>query len=390
MNPIYIKGMPHLSHEQIKAEIANGNVFAISIDTAIFDAKQKAFGNPILRRLDQFHSRNVQLVIVDVIASEMRAHLCEAALETQRALKKALRSHSVRWRREESAQVTEELLINSDASVFANREFEEFVEQCKAIVIDAAGTPDAIQQVFNRYFGRQPPFGPADKRKSEFPDAFALLRLESLAANMEKLLICVAPDKGWIDFARDSNWLVCVDRLEDALALFNAADQHLADSIVQCWQESGDVECFDLVSNAFEYRLGDLDFVIDATTDLYYEAEPIAAVLQYIAPETIGSPKVIAVDGETVTFVVQLEATIGFEAIFYFYATDDIDKDHVALGSEKAYTEDTLSFDITITAERSLENGLVFRDADVAKRVLEIDFGYVDAFPNEDPTHEKY
>lgn len=34
-------------------------------------------------------------------------------------------------------------------------------------------------------------------------------------------------------YAARSDHLICVGRLEDALALFNAADQHLADAVVE-------------------------------------------------------------------------------------------------------------------------------------------------------------
>ena len=98
----------------------------------------------------------------------------------------------------------------------------------------------------------------------------------------------------------------------------------------------------------------------------------------------------IAVDGETVTFTVRIDALIGFEALFSFYVTDSIDRDDVSLGSKEAYVERTLPFELTITADRSLEEGPVFHEVEVTKKRFEVDFGYVEAFPNEDPTQDKY
>lgn len=382
--------MPRLSDDQIKTLIAEGGLFAISIDTAAFDGKRKSFQNAVLRRLDQFQERDIQVVIVDVIAGEMKAHLRDEAVETQRALKKALRAHTNRWRREAPEGEEAALLIDADAAKFAQAELDEFLAHVHGKVITAGDTPEAVTKIFDRYFAEEPPFGSADKRKSEFPDAFALLRLDAYAAEQGKTLICVSPDKGWIEYAAQSDHLICVGRLEDALALFNAADKHLADAIVETWRQSEGGEFIEDVSRAFEYRLDDLDFDIEGHADVSFEAEPLSAVLQFVSPHSIGQPTVIAVDGETVTFTVRVEALVGFEALFSFYVTDSIDKDDVSLGSEEAYVEKTLPFDLTITADRSLEHGPVFHEVEVTKKRFEVDFGYVEAFPNEDPTHEKY
>ena len=389
--PLYNVVMPTLSNDQVKAAIADGDVFAISIDTAVFDAKQKNFQDAVLLCLDQFHQRGVRVVIADVVANEMKTHLRDDALETQKALKKALRSHNWRWKRKEVEGEQEDLLIKADADTLARVEFDAFLENVNGEVIKVSETPEAIDETFKRYFLKEPPFGAAIKRKYEFPDAFSLIRLEAFAMDNDKLLMCVSPDKGWIEFAAQSKHLICEDNLEDALALFNAADQHLADAIDERWHESESGELIEEVSSALEYRLDDLDFSIDAQTDFSFEAEPLSAVLQHVSTHEYGSLAIIAVDGETLTFTVEVEAIVDFEASFSFYAiVDKIDKDYVDIGSVVANVEKTLSFDLTIRADRSLENGLIFHEVEVTKKPFEVDFGYIEAFQNEDPTYEKY
>lgn len=382
--------MPVLSEDDIKAAIADGKVFAISIDTAVFDGKQKTFSNAVLQKLDQFHARDIRVVFADVVVKEMIAHLRDDALETQRALRKALRAHSNRWKRDAPEGEGASLLLYADAATFAQAEFDAFLKHVSGEVVAASGVPDAVETVLGRYFAEEPPFGAADKRKSEFPDAFALLSLEAFGAEHGGLVLCVAPDKGWVEFIAKSDHLVCVDRLETALALFNAADQHLADAIVQKWRECEGGEFIDEVASAFEYRLDDLDFDVDGHADVSFEAEPLGASLQYVDPQSLGQPTVIAVDGETVTFTVGVQARIGFEASFSFFVFDSVDRDEVSLGSETAYVEDTLPFQLTITADRDLKDGPVFHEVEVEKKRISVDFGYVEAFPNEDPTHEKY
>lgn len=382
--------MPTLTDDELKKAIADGKVFAISIDTSVFDAKQKTFSNTVLQRLDQFYERDVRVVFSDVVAREIVAHLRDDASETQRALKKALRSHTLRWNRERADKEDEDLLLQADPAAFAQLEFDAFLKHVNGQVIKSSDVPDAVENILTRYFSEAPPFGPADKRKSEFPDAFALLRLETFGEENKGFVLCVAPDKGWVEFAAKSDHLVCVDRLEYALALFNAADQNLADVIVQRWRESEGGEFIEAISNAFEYRLDDLDFSVDGHADVEFEAEPLGAVLQVVNPQSIGQPTVIAVDSDTVTFTVGLEACVGFEASFNFFVEDSVDRDYVHLGSEETYIEDTLPFTLTITADRSLDDGVVFHEVEVSKKRIDVNFGYVDAFPNENPHHEKY
>lgn len=382
--------MPVESEDELKTLIASGDVFAVSLDTAVFDGKQKNFLNTVLQKLDQFHKRDIRFVIVDVIAEEMKAHLRNEAAESQRALKKALRMHNNRWRRAAPENEGALLLLDADGTAFASNDFENFMTHVRGELIAASDAADAVDEVFKSYFSGQPPFGSADKRKSEFPDAFALLRLEALAAEEEGILLCVSPDRGWLEFAARSDRLVCISKLEDALALFNAADQDLAGAIVDVWKQDGRGDANEEVATGFEYILDDLDFDIDARTEVLFDAEPTGAVLQYIPASSIGKPVVIAVDAESLTFTVKVEALVDFEASFTFYVIDSIDRDEVRLGSEDASVQTTVPFDLTITADRSHANGPIFHEVEVAKKRLDIDFGYVEAFPGDDPTHEKY
>ena len=124
----YVLAMPRFSAEDAKGLIASGGVFAISIDTAVFDGKQKTFQSAVLRRLDQFHQRDTRVIFVDIIAEEMKAHLRDDAIETQRALRKALRTHNKRWRRDTPDGEIADLLIEADAKAFAQVEFDAFLQ----------------------------------------------------------------------------------------------------------------------------------------------------------------------------------------------------------------------------------------------------------------------
>lgn len=382
--------MPDLSRDEIKAQIADGSIFAISIDTAVFDGLQGRFDNAVLKRLDQFHARDVRVILSEIVAREIKRHVALAAKETQRALSKALRRHMNRWKLPALDDGGDPLAIKADANLLAEAQFERFLEAVQGEIISATGTPDLSADVLSRYFSEAPPFGESDKRKHEFPDAFALLSLEALARGEGKLMLCVAPDKGWQDFASQSEHLVCVNDLEEALSYFNDAYQALAEAIVAAWQESTDGDFIEEVERAFEYRLGDLNFDVTGYTDVEFEAEPIEAVLQYVDAQKIGPPTAIAADADTITFTVRVEALVRFSALFSFFVIDSVDKDEMSLGSEEATVEKIIPFDLTITADRKLDDEPVFHEVEVASRPFDVDFGYVEAFPRENPEHEKY
>ncbi len=382
--------MPNLSRNDIKARIADGSIFAISIDTAIFDGLQGQFDNAVLKRLNQFHVRDVRVVFSEIVAREIKRHVALAAKETQRALNKALRRHTNRWKLPAPDDAGDPLAIKADADVLAAAQFDGFLETVKGEIAPATGNLELSAEVLSRYFSEAPPFGESDKRKHEFPDAFALLSLEALAREEGRLMLCVASDKGWQDFASQSEHLVCVKDLEDALSYFNDAYQALAKEVVAAWRESKGGDFIDEVDRAFEYRLDDLNFHATGDADVDFETEPIEAALQFVNPQTIGPPTVIAADADTITFTVSVEALVHFSALFHFFVTDSIDKDHVSLGSEEATVEKTIHFDLTVTADRKLDDEPIFHEVEVANRPFDVDFGYVEAFPHENPEHEKY
>lgn len=382
--------MPNLTPDQIKVRIAEGSIFAISIDTEVFDGLPGKFDNAVLRRLDQFNARDTRVVFSEVVASEIKRHVASAAKETQRELKKALRQHTLRWKLNIRRDAGDPFAVEADADAFATAQFDAFLESVNGEIAKSATVPDISTDVLDRYFSEAPPFGESDKRKHEFPDAFALLSLEAFARDADKLLLCVTADKGWLDFCAASDHLVCVTKLEEALSYFNDVHQALSEVVVDAWRANAGGDIADQISKAFEHRLGELNFHATADADAEFESEPIEATFQSLDPQSIGLPITIAADDDTVTFTVPVEALVEFTAAFHFFVYDSVDKDYISLGSEEATVEKEIQFDLTITADRVFEEAPVFHDVEVASNPFGVHFEYVEAFPRDDPEHERY
>src|SRR5262249_33691704 len=75
-----------------------------------------------------------------------------------------------------------------------------------------------VSKLLDLYFAPAPPFSASGKKKSEFPDAIALLSLETWARTKGKRILAVSADKDWITFAEQCDHIDVVPKLENGLA----------------------------------------------------------------------------------------------------------------------------------------------------------------------------
>ncbi|RWR09179.1 PIN domain-containing protein [Paenirhodobacter populi] len=382
--------MPTMTRQQVIDAINDGRIAAVTIDTTVFDSKQKDFRRTDFRSISQIRTRNTPILITDVIANEMVAHLEVEAANTQRALKTALRSNNLRWFRQSPADEHSALFIDKDPQEFAKSEFDDFAKAVGAEVIKVADTPDGLAELFRRYFAVQTPFAKKESRKQEFPDAAALLCLEEYAKAKGKLVICVAQDKAWKDFAARSDHLVTVFPLTEALGIYSEAfkDADLADKIVKLWLDGKEPNFEEAVRDAIIERLTYVDYDVDANCSVEFEAEPMDAQLKEILMGTLTNPVVLTADDDTVTFSIEVNIKADFEALFNFSIWDSIDRESVGMGSEYVGTTTDVPVHLTIVADRDVTNGIAFHEIDVSQKTFTVDFGYVDAFPVEEPDYD--
>ena len=379
--------MPTLSREQLIAAIGENRIAAVTLDTTVFDSKQKDFRRTDFRSIAQIRSRNTPIIITDVIASEMMSHLEVEAVDTQRALKTALRNLNLKWHRQSPGEEAANLFLDKNPAEFAQSEFDEFVATVGAEVIKVADTPDGLNELFRRYFAVETPFAKKETRKAEFPDAAALLCLEAYARQRGKLVMCIAQDKAWKDFCEKSEHLVAVFPLNEALGTYSEAykDADVADKIVELWK-AGTQEDFEReVRGAIANRLSYVDYDVVADCPVEYDAEPMDAQLVEVLMETLTDPIVLAADENKVTFSIEVDIKARFEANFSFSVWDSIDREHVGMGSEWAESTDEVTMYLTIVADRDVSDGIEFHEVSVAHKSFDVDFGYIHPFPDEGP-----
>lgn len=361
------------------------------MDTSIFDRYGCNLEFKVLGALNQFEHGPIRVLISEIVANEVTSHIARDAEKTQRDLNNALKEQAKRWKlKTDIKSLNAELSLHGDARAAAEEQLNEYLAAVNGELVPAAGPEGATKELLDRYFATKPPFEAKTAKKNEFPDAFALLSLERIGREHKKYVLCVTSDKGWKNFCETSDFVVYADDLEVALSHFNDTGRVTADNTVAMLQQGNAAELKNAIDSAFEYHLDGLDFYPEGTAPLYFEGYPESAVMQYLDMKTAGAPIVIAADEEEVTFSWTISALISFEAEFSFSVDNDIDNDYVNLGSQTYETEEMVTATLVITVLRDLEDEPQVVDVEVSVRVSEIDFGYVEPFPGEDPTHEKY
>jgi hypothetical protein len=174
--------MPDLSEAEIRAKIADGTIFGLSIDTAIFDKYGCNLDFAVLSKLNQFKGSSTTILFSEVVVNEIKNHIARDAHETQRELKRAIRNQGKRWKTGlNMAKLPDVLALSADPAKVAEDQLKDYIAAVVGEVVSASGSVDISGELLRRYFASEPPFENNDQKKHEFPDGFALLSLEAIA-----------------------------------------------------------------------------------------------------------------------------------------------------------------------------------------------------------------
>lgn len=379
--------MPELTEEQIKAEIAAGHIRAIAPETSIFDRYGCNLEFRVLAALAQFNGGDVRVLLSDVVRQEVRRHMIRDAGETQRALKSVLKQHARRWKEVGDPEAHHKALaLDVEPATAADFQIEAFLKLTGAVVLPAEG--DALaKEVLRRYFAPEPPFEKTEAKKSEFPDAYALLSIEADAGAAGTKTLCVSNDGGWQEFCKGSPHLVCVGELDKAISYFITTGRKTADDTLALWRSGAAADLDREVYDAFASELDGFDFNPDGSMAMNFEVEPISAVIETLHVAGASYPTIIAADDDEVTFTTKIDAEITFEAEFHAYVNEE---GVIPLGNVTETATQTLSCEVVITVARDLQPEPQAISVEVRLPKVSVDFGHVDPFRDEDPTHEKY
>lgn len=176
---------------------------AITFDTNIFRQRGYNFEGGLLEQLSQFNEHGISLVLSEIVWSELRKHLSKQIENTNQALKKAI--HDAQKHNLLVPPLYEQLNAsldeNSDLGKLVQKKMDDFFNNLGFIYVPVTRTE--VKKLVDMYFQSSPPFD-RDGKKSEFPDAIALLSLEKWADENNLRMLAISDDVDWKNYAQNS------------------------------------------------------------------------------------------------------------------------------------------------------------------------------------------
>src|ERR1035441_10614455 len=253
----------------------------VHLDTEVFDAAElNLTGTKFKALLEYCKQGRTRLVMTSVTKREVKRHIREQVSTAAMALKQA----SAEWWFIKNLpgnkfHVVTEKPNKKELEASMAAAFEEFLTDAKAEIISLSNA-DA-EEIFDRYFGATPPFSEG-KKKSEFPDAFAIQVLERWAEDHDEIIYVVSGDKDWQKSCTDKQRLLHLSTLDSFLDQVTKQDLERHENVLQLYrQNSGKI--IDAIQRDFPNRGfylsgedGDVEEVVVDSVELDPEADIIS------------------------------------------------------------------------------------------------------------------
>ena len=173
----------------------NTIIDTLALDTQVFVASGFCFTSKSFESLKKLIlSGRLALVMADITVSEVKARIRQAVADElllhRQFVNKASALHN-----SSIAEVQTLMTKLKDKAIAKDliAQFDAFLKETKATILPA--TSLSGDEIFEKYFAGEPPFGDAQNKKSEFPDAFAVQALGEWADDNDTEMFVVSDDK---------------------------------------------------------------------------------------------------------------------------------------------------------------------------------------------------
>lgn len=323
---------------------------AISVDTSIFDEKGLKLESGILQTLEQFRNKPSRLILSEIVIREVQSHLKNRAKDARALTVKAIRESKESLSISDcNADIARNAIIpTEDDNSVADKRIKLFTRKTDAEIISATGRVK-LDEIIKKYFGAEPPFEEVGTKKNEFPDAIALMSLESWAKENQTKVLAVAKDKDWRRFAEESEYIDVIEDLAEAISKFqphSAAIEFCSYIRKELPLKKPDA-IYDIINHNLDDQVAALDIYPDASSQFFIKPGYVELELgdfTFITDEN-GMALLHPVQGQNNTLVAEAKISILAYAstCFSLSVFDSVDKEHVDMG--EASTSTVLEFD---------------------------------------------
>jgi PIN domain len=368
--------MPIWTDAELQLAIESNRIGAVSLDTSIFDGSDCNLTYKLFTSLKQFAGTGVQFLLVDVVCGEVKSHIAERAASAATQLRAAAREFKEAWRDIEGLdRVLAAAGDLSDPIKAAEDQLERYRAETEFQTLRSSDFVD-LDLLLAQYFKPSPPFASSTEKKSEFPDAIALIALEAWGERQKMFVVVVSRDTGWSDFASQSSWLIARRDLRKTLGAFNSQDSFTARAIIAASNSGKAEELSSDIESLVSQHVDSLAPVISAETGHYFEDEFTGATVVEIYPVDIDGVAAVDSDEDEILISFDVLVDVEVEASFVFYVRDE--GDDIPFASADASRVVQLKLPFTAAVMRDLEDLRVV-DIDLeASSTPHVDFGYVE------------
>jgi len=374
--------MPTLTQAELEDLVDQNGIVGLTLDTTEFFHVGYNYETPSFKALGQFAGTNITVIFSEVVLSEVRADVRDDIEKKKELVRTGLNQVSKAARLGLDVQQLMTDLRLPDASARSNELLDAFINKIEGerILVDEGATSRKLHDL---YFAAKPPFSKKAEKKSEFPDAMALLSLEHWAAEHGGMVLAVSGDGDWKRFAAESEYIICVPQLAAALSLFNRSDAVVAGRLSANMAAGTAAQISHQIESILETSVE--TFEIDASTHYYYETEDEYATIDNWEIDE-NRFDVIDSDDESVTLAFTVSVSATFYANFSFEIKDGIDKDYITIGGNQASREKTFDLQLVVAVARDDDGP----DPDVLSIEAEghpgsVNFGFVDIDFGDEP-----
>ncbi len=205
---------------------------SVFIDTNIFiNAKYDFSENGIFQTLlNHINSGKIQLYLSDIVVHEVEKHLLEAITlylnKMKKARAEAINSLSVNFYDKTIYEDFFNPLNKNDLKSIAKKQFEKFIVQSNAIILDSDGVD--VNKIASDYMNGIPPFALEGKKKHEFPDAIMSAKLQ-LMFSVSNPIYVVCADNGFKESLTGKEGFYVYKELNDIFNLISKQEELYSD-----------------------------------------------------------------------------------------------------------------------------------------------------------------
>lgn len=361
---------------------------AISIDNETLKNNGYKFDEGLLKEICQFKTSPIKVIQSDIVHNEAVKHISEEITKATQEIQKALRSAKLhlKIKTEQLHEATNLLSIDDEPLKIADQRLREYYEQIGAELIESDKYLD-VNKLMEMYFKTEAPFELKKDKKNEFPDAIALLSLESWAEKNDVKIIAVTKDKGWENYSKNSHRITVIPDLAEALEKFQPITKRL--QIVNHIRVNE--RYLEGLGKYIEDSIDGQYLDVDAESDFYYECDDVYVTYLEHQLETDESNliaiHVTHIGEESITLQVSAIVTCEIHASFDFLVRDSIDRDYFHIGSSSRTIEESYKTDILVELNGDFSQeieDIEIINVEVLESIHHANFGYIEPDYHDD------